>query len=162
MTIPVSHLQESQKLTADGLVDLYEITLKTKPVIVRVKNDDTVVWQGATWEGWPVLLQGDKRSADSEEARPTLRIHNPLGLFNPYARDGDLEYATVVRKRVLREHIDSDTNFYQQRMWFVARVREVTAGQAVTLELRSFHDGPLFLLPGRLYIPPEFPVVNLS
>lgn len=159
---PSEHVVESQKLTADALVDLFEIILKDQPVVIRLKNNDTVVWQGNQYEGWPIQLTGEKRTAEEELPRPRFQFMNPEGLFSKFAIRGDLNYATVRRKRVLLQHIENDTNIYQQAQWYVARVPEIISGQAVTLELRSFHDGPAYKIPGRVYLPPEFPAVNLA
>lgn len=158
---PASHLEESLKLTADALVDLFSIQLVTKPVTIRVKNDNTVTWQGNTYEGWPIQLSGDKMTADGEESRPSLIFANPYGAFNRFAQDGDLERATVIRRRVLREALEQDVGIFQQHMWYVSRVREVKSGEAITLELKQLTEGPLFKLPVRKYMPPEFRQVSL-
>src|SRR5690606_6307400 len=106
-------LREAQKLTADALVDLYQINLKFKPVTYLFKDGDTVTWQTKEYEGTAVRLTGDQRAADGEEARPSLQIMNPLGVFNKIALDGDLDMAVVTRKRVLRDHIDRDVNIFE-------------------------------------------------
>lgn len=162
MTTPESHVSEAHKLTADGLVDLFEITLQTVPVVLRYKNENSVTWQGNLYEGIAIRLAGDRRSADEEEARPTLTMMNPIGIFNPYVRAGYFDLATVVRKRVLRQHLEADVNLYEQRMWFVSRPRELIANQGLTLEMRNMSEGPNFFLPVRQFIPPEFPSVTLA
>jgi len=160
--IPLTHIQESQKLTAaDAQVDLYQITLKNKPVTFRFKNNDTVLWRGNEYEGLACQLTGDTRLADGEESRSSLRIMNPFGVFNMPARAGDLDLAIVTRKRVLRQHIDSNANIFEQRMWYVGRVVDLVAGQSISLELRNMTEGPGFQIPVRMYIPPEFPMVSL-
>lgn len=161
MSTPVSHIAESQKLTADALVDLYQITLKDSPTVFRFKNDNTVTWRGNEYEGMACKLSGDSRTADGEESRASLQILNPLGIFNLPAMAGDLDLAVMIRKRVLRQHIDSNTNIFEQRMWYVGRVRELISGQSITLELRNMTEGANFQIPVRMYIPPEFPLVSL-
>ncbi len=158
---PLTHIQESQKLTADAQVDLYEITLKQLPVIYRFKNNDTVTWRGYEYEGTAARLQGDTRLADGEESRASLQILNPMGVFNLPAIDGDLDLATVVRKRVLRTHLDGNVNIFEQRMWYVGRISELLSGQSITFELRNMSEGPSFQIPARMYIPPAFPLVTL-
>lgn len=162
MSAPSQHLTEALKLEADAIVDLFEIQLKTKPVVLRVKNNNTVSWQGQTYEGMPLTLTGDKRTSDGEEARPTFMFANPLGAFNTYAAQGDFDRAIFIRKRVLRTEMEANINRFQPAMWYVARVREIKSGVGITLELRSMHEGQTFKIPARMYMPPEFPTVSLG
>lgn len=158
---PYSHIEESQKLTADAPIDLYQITLKNKPVTFRFKNNNTVTWRGNEYEGIACQLTGDTRLADGEESRASFRIMNPFGVFNMPALAGDIDLAVVTRKRVLLQHIESNANIFEQRMWYVGRVAELISGQSITLELRNMTEGPGFQIPVRMYIPPEFPMVTL-
>jgi phage-related protein len=160
-TAPVSHLQEAQKLTADALVDLYTVSLKNLSVVFRFKNDDTRTWLGQTYEGMACRMSGDDRSADGEESRPLLQIMNPFGIFNSAARKGQLDLATVTRKRVLFQHLEGNVNIAETRMWYVGRIRELISGQSISLELRNMTEGANFQIPCRQYIPPEFPMVSL-
>lgn len=158
---PVTHLEEAQKLTADALVDLYTVILKSDPIIFRFKADDTVSWQGQTYEGMACRMTGDSRSSDGEESRPTLQVMNPLGIFNSAAVQGKLDLATVIRRRALRQHVLDNVGIYEQRMWYVGRIRELISGQSITFELRNMTEGANFQIPCRMYIPPEFPMVSL-
>lgn len=159
---PVSHLQESQKLTADAIVDLYTITLKNDPVIFRFRDGPTVTWQGHMFEGMACSLTGDTRTAEGEESRPTLRIMNPLGIFNEAALNHQIDLAVVKRQRILRQHLESNANIYEQRLWFVGRVQELISGQLVSLQLRNMSEGPNFQIPVRTYNPSDgFPTVSL-
>lgn len=160
-SVPLTHIQESQKLTADAQIDLYQITLKDSPTIFRFKNNDTVTWRGNLYEGMACRLQGDTRLADGEESRASLQVMNPFGIFNMPALVGDLDLATVVRKRVLRQHLDGNVNIFEQRMWYVGRISELISGQSITLELRNVTEGPAYQIPVRMYIPPQFPLVSL-
>lgn len=160
-TAPVTHLEEAQKLTAEGLVDLYTVTLKTVSGVFRFKNDNSVTWRGNLYEGMASRISGDSRNSDGEESRPLLTVMNPLGIFNDAALAGHLDLATVVRQRVLGKHITSNTNISENRMWYVGRIRELISGQSITLELRNMTEGPNFQIPCRMYIPPEFPMVSL-
>lgn len=161
MTNPASHLIESQLLTADGEVDLFKLVVNVGGAIMYFKNDDTVTWQGNTYTGMAVRMTGDTISADGEESRPTVQIMNPFGVFNDAVMTGKIEKSIITRSRVLRRHIDNNSNIKQQRMWYVGRVKELISGQSVTLELRSMTEGPNFQIPVRMYIPPEFPTVSL-
>lgn len=161
MTAPQSHLEEGLKLTADAEVDLFEIILRNLPVTYRFRDGATVTWQGNVYETMACHLSGDMQSADGEEARPLLRIMNPLGIFNEAVINGDIDLAVVKRKRLLRAHLDADTNIFDQRMWYISRPRELISGQSLSLELRSMSEGAAFQIPVRIYMPPEFPFVTI-
>lgn len=158
---PISHMADAQKLTADSHVNLYEIQLRTEPVTLRFTDGPTVTWQGHEWEIFGIAISGEKRSADDQETRPTLQVINPDGLFNTLIRQRLLDRATVIRKRVLGQHITANVPIYQQNMWYVSRVADVTAGQSITVELRVMSEGPNVRIPARQFIPPDFPMVRL-
>lgn len=158
---PPTHLTEAQKLTADAIVDLFTITLVSGGIIYRFKDGETTTWQGNLYEGLPNQMPGDKRSSGNEEGRPILRVVNPEGVFNEVALTGQLDRATVVRKSVLRDHMLANVNIFQQRMWYVERVKELIPGKMLGLELRAMTDLPNIQVPVRMYIPPEFPTVSL-
>lgn len=159
---PIEHLTESQKLTADAYVNLYEIQLKTEPVILRLSDSVTRTWQGQNWEMFGVAISGEKRSADGEETRPQLQFINPEGVFSTLVRQRLLDRATIIRYRVLRSHYENDVQIYQRRMWYISRIANVTAGQSITAELRVMTEGPNSRIPARQFIPPEFPMVRLG
>ena len=161
MSVPTSHIEEAEKLTADALVDLYTMALVDGVTVFRFKNNDTVTWQGNVYEGLACKLSGDARSADGEEQRASLSIMNPLGIFNMPAIAGDLDMAVLTRKRLLREHVDDNVNIFQQRMWYVGQVKDLISGQSITFQLRNMTEGPNFQIPVRMYTPPEFPLVTL-
>ncbi|RWM90014.1 MAG: hypothetical protein EOR84_22660 [Mesorhizobium sp.] len=162
MNKPQEHMTESQKLTADAFVNLYEIRLRTEPVILRLSDSVTRTWQGQVWEMFGVQLSGEKRSADDEESRPTLQLINPEGVFSTLIRRRLLDRATVIRYRVLRAHYEGDVNIFQRRMWYISRIASVTAGQSIQAELRVMTEGPNSRIPARQFMPPEFPTVRLS
>lgn len=161
MTTPQTHIDEGHKLSAVAMVDLYEIQLVGTAVVLRFKNENTATWQGYEWEGIAIKMSGDNRSADEEESRPVLQMMNPAGVFNAYVRAGYFDLARVIRKRVLRTHLEADTNLYDQRMWFVSRPREMITNQSLTLELRSLSEGVNFQIPVRMFMPPDFKAVTL-
>lgn len=162
MSTPSEHKRESQKLTADAIVNLYEIQLRTEPVTIRLCDTTTRTWQGDTWELYGIKISGEKRSADDEEARPRLQLMNPDGVFNELLRQRMLDRATVIRYRVLLQHIEADVPIYQRRMWYVSRISDYASTDTITAELRSMIEGPRARLPARQFIPPEFPMVRLS
>lgn len=162
MNTPLSHLQDAQKLTSDAYVDLYRLVLRNDPVTFRFKANNTVTWQGNTYEGMPISFSGEKRNSDGEQNKSALRIVNPYGIFDDALLNNKIDMAVVTRYRLLSAHVDSNVNIYQQRMWRVMKVVEWISGQSVTLELWNMTDGVNFMIPGRMYIPPEFPMVSFD
>lgn len=159
MTDPVSHVDEAVKLQADGYVDLFEAQLNPSG-IVRFKNDNQVSWQGHTYEALALQLGGVEMNGSDEESRPTLTIVNPKGMFSSFVLTGYLDKATIIRRRVLKQHIDSDTNLSVTRTWWVGRIAALNS-QRISMELRDMTEGPNFLVPARLFMPPDFPVVTI-
>jgi hypothetical protein len=87
---------------------------------------------------------------------------NPLGLWNTYVFGGYFEGSTIIHRRVLKPHLDSNTAISEDKYWRVSRVSNVVAGQTITLDLRSFMDGPSFAIPARRYMPDDgFPFVTI-
>lgn len=162
MSAPLDHLYEGEKLTADALVDLFQITLRDRQTIFRFRDGPSTTWQGHVYEGLACLLSGDERTAEGEESRPNLRLLNPVGVFNKPIREGLVERAIVIRRRLLRQHVENDVNIFEQRMWYVGRIRELISGQSLTLELRNMSEGPNYQIPVRMYTPDAgFPFVSL-
>lgn len=160
MTLPVSHAQESLKLTGDAYVDLYQIQLKNTSTYVRFTAREDITWQGNLYSSIGCSMSGDQLTAEGQEAKPSLTILNPAGIFNTFLQAGTLDLATVTRRRFLRNHVEANLTIYQQRMWYVSRIRDLISGQSFTIELRSMSEGPNFWIPARAYLPPEFPTVS--
>jgi lambda family phage minor tail protein L len=164
MGIPISHAVEGQKLTTIGFVDLYEIHMLSGARFF-CKNNDRVEWQDKTYEGWAVQLTGVETSADEQESRPTMvlanRTESRLSMFSPFIESGELDGATVYRRRILRNHLDSNLNVAQTRRWIVTRITSMN-DDIIALELRTPTEGTQFLVPARMYMPPEFPTVSLT
>lgn len=161
MAFPITHLEEAQKLSADAEIDLYTVTLRNDPIIFRAKMDDTVTWRGNVYEGMPIQLAGESETAEGDESRPILHVLNPLGIFNEAAFANKLDLAVVRRDRVLRAHLDANVAVSVVRRWYIARVRELISGQAISFELRSLTEGPNHQVPARQFIPPEFSHVSI-
>jgi lambda family phage minor tail protein L len=152
--------EDRVKLEADGIVELYRIDLATGGSLF-LKADDTVTWQGHEWEGTAIQLTGYTNSSDEEVSRPKLTVANPEGIFSAYVLSGVLEKSLVRQMRVLRTHILADLNIFTQRSWYISQVVSVNKTM-VQMELRNPIDGPNFLAPARMFLPPEFPAVSLT
>jgi phage-related protein len=157
---PESHLVEGQKLEADGEVLLFEIQLVSGSVI-RLKANDDVTYLGHLYEGMAIQLGGDGQSADSELNRPKLTIVNPEGAFSPAIDRGDLNKATVIRRRVLYADLIANRSVYQESSWTLSRVVALNK-QGASFELRGTGDQQFFVIPARQFVPPEFSQVSLS
>lgn len=157
---PVEHLEEALKLEADASIDLWEVRLRGVPLQYCFWNGPTRTWQGKTYEGLPCQLQGEVRSTDGQNARPTLMVHNPAKIFGVFAAEGYFDLAEFVRKRVLQQHFLADVALHEQRVWICARPSGVTNGM-LQLELRSPTDMPMWKTPRRTFSPPAYPFVTL-
>ncbi|MDH7796436.1 MULTISPECIES: hypothetical protein [unclassified Beijerinckia] len=164
MTIPASHVEESVKLTADAPVDLFEISLvgTPTPVALYLTNGPTVTWQGKDYEGNALKLSSIAQNASGEKPRPSLTLANPYGIYNPYVFAGHFDGASVTRHKVLRQHILANSNLTDTSFWYIGRIPQLIANQALVCELRLYTDGPEFKIPARMFIPPEFPFVKIQ
>lgn len=160
MSIPVEHIEESQKLVADGRVDLYRIVMLTNETIY-IKSENSVTWQGNFYEALAVVIAGVSRNVTGTSSRPSLTIVNPEGVFSPLVAQGLLERAIVTRYRVLHDHILADLPIAQRQSWRVNRITSLNS-QFVAMEMGDLSDGPNFLVPAGMFIPPTFPLVSLS
>ncbi len=156
---PSSHLQDAQKLSPDGVVNLFEISLKNGTVLY-LKDGDAVTYQGMNFESIAIHVTGLGRTASEENYRPKLAIANPEGIFSLYIQAGHLDNAEVKRYRVLRDDLDANNPVYMTSTWRVAKPVSVNKDMIV-LELRTALDGANFVLPGRIFSPPDFPQVSL-
>lgn len=158
---PEQHVIEAQKLTADALVDLYEVTLTDGVTYVRFRDGPQVTWQGKTYESMGARISGIQQSTDGAKMRPTLTVVNPAGIWNAFAHQGLIDGARVTRRQVLRQYLEEDIGLADSAFWYVSRIREIIKNQGATFELRALTDGPDLKIPARVYIPPEFPFVTI-
>ena len=161
MTLPTSHVEESLKLTSDGLVDLFKINIKNTSTFICFTTREPIKWDGDNYESVFCRLDGDSQNSDGQEVRPTLTIQNPEGVFTPYLLNGTLDLSLVTRYRVLRTHLEANIKISQRRLWYVSAVTNIISGQSFTLNLRNMSEGPTFWLPARTFSPPDFPSVSL-
>ena len=159
MMTPVEHLVENEKLVADGYVDLYEIELNNG-TFLHLKSNNTVKWQGIEWQGVPIQFDGYSSSSAESLSRPKLQMVNQNGTFSTFVRDGLLIRAKFKRIRVLYQNILNDVNIRQEQVW-IMWTPTVLNSKYIEFELRSPLDGPNFIVPARMYMPPEFPSVSL-
>lgn len=160
---PIEHIEDALLLQGDARPDLWEVTLKIPgaPTVYRFWNGPQITWQSNVYDGMASQLQGEERSSDGQAARPTLTVMNPSNIFGPFASAGYFDLAVVVRKRLLQAHLEANVNLFQTNLWICGRPIQVS-NQALSLELRSPLDIPVWLTPKRSYQPPEYPFVVLQ
>ena len=154
------HTNDSKKLTADSLVDLFKIILNDGVSCLYLHSGASITWQGNVWEGIGLKMAGVMNGSDEEVSRPTLNIMNPNGYFSAYIAGGSLNSATIIRYRVLGTNITNNLPIYLQQSWKMMRVMSLTRS-AIQLQLREDIDGPVFTIPARLFLMPDFPSVSL-
>lgn len=168
MTVTLEHKLDSQQMEADAYVDLFEIRLYPEGVMY-VCPTQSVFWQGNLYEYWGVQLTGVGNKSDEETARPKFSIANfaynvdqePIkGVFSALNVQNKIEGGTVIRRRLLKTHLDNDEDIKIEMRWRVARIASLRR-DIITLELRNYLDGPRFTIPARKFMPPEFPQVSL-
>jgi hypothetical protein len=175
-SIPDEHLEDAQKLIADGIVQLYEIKLANNTYL-HLKPDNSVQWNGETWAGLPILFEGYSTAQGDSYSRPTLSIANPdtINENDGNARStlsslvlptedypyGLLNRAIVNRYLVLYDDIVNDRPIYQKKTWVIWFIKTINKN-LIQVELRNPMDGVNFDVPARMYIPPEFPFVTFK
>ncbi|KGM36126.1 phage minor tail protein L [Inquilinus limosus] len=153
------HRVDAQKLTADGIVYLFKIELASGGTIY-LKADNTVTWQGNVYEGTAIKMDGVSNSVDDGNSRPKLQFANPDGAFSPFISQGSLDRAKVTRTRVLYDDLVNNRNVSSSQSWYVSRTIALNR-QYASLELRLTMDGPFFVVPARIFAPPDFPSVSI-
>ena len=159
--VPVEHMEDAQKLEADAYIDLFQIVLSDRTSKLYLKMNHDVTWQGNTYEGTGIKIDGVATYASEEVSRPKLSIFNPEGVYSALVDDGLLDGAKVIRYRVLKEDVDNDRPIYRAQQWKISRVSDLRVG-AIVFELRDLMDGQTFMVPYRMFIPPDFPTVSIS
>lgn len=161
--VPTSHIDDSQKLIADAEIDLFVLTPLAGGSLY-FKSDDDVTWQSNFYIGLPLMFSEGKQSSDSPPGQSRLTVGQEnidLSLFKPLVHDGLLDGALITRHIVLRDHIISNSNIKQTRVYRVVRVEAYSRSQ-VRLALSSTSDGTGFTMPHRQYLPPDFPAVLIE
>ena len=106
--------QDIQSLAPGAIVELFELDATSiGGTVVRFHNglnglSAPVVWQGNTYQPFPIEAQGFEYSGKGTLPRPTLRVANVTGLLGALVRSmDDLLGAKVTRKRTLAKYLDA-------------------------------------------------------
>ena len=158
-TVPAGQIEDAQQLVGDAYIECFRVDLYTGSSLF-LKSGHTETWNGNIWEGIALKLSGVGQYGDSQVSRPKFQIQNPDGSFSPFASEGAFDGAFVTRYRVLYEDLKNNLPIYSSQVWQVGRVSTLTR-VSLEVELRSFGDSPVFILPAGTYSPPTFPVVSV-
>lgn len=159
MSLPESHIVENEKLEAQAYVDLFQLEFRGGGTFYMKTNSD-ITWQGDDYTGWALQLDDIAQYASEERSRPTFTVANPEGIFSTFIQDGSFDRAELRRYRILKQHIESDSNVYQLRSFLLWKPK-LNNQNIISVELRTPSDGQQFNLPARRFMPPEFSYVSL-
>ena len=127
MAIPTAELQ---KLTDKSIIELYSITLVSAlhgstnvsrfHSGVGMNSNASIIWQGNTYDRFPVIAEGFEYVGRGTLPRPTLTVSNLLGTItalmataNTTTPFNDLQGAKLIRHRTMAQFLDA-ANFQQQ------------------------------------------------
>jgi len=164
MPAPQEHIAESQLLSPDAEIELYELTPSGSTAKIYFKNDNTVNWLGNEYTGLPLTFTGETFNAEGTAVQPQLMIGQPdvdLSMFKGLIWDGTLDNARIDRHKILLTHMINNQNIKQTLTYRVKRIDNYSASQ-ITMALATFSVAGPTKMPFRLYIPPAFPFVRLS
>lgn len=163
MTIPVEHIADSHKLTADGRVELFELTPSSTEGTIFFKSDNDYTYRSVPYHGIPVGLSGEKKSSDAGLTMPRMTIGQPdidISIFKPLVYDGFLDNAIIVRRAVLLDDMLNHRAIWELTTYRVKRVEEYGRSK-IQLQLATLSDSLGFSMPYRTFIPPAYPSVQM-
>tara|TARA_R100001086_G_scaffold194326_1_gene111236 strand:- start:606 stop:1178 length:573 start_codon:yes stop_codon:yes gene_type:complete len=187
MAIPVAELQS---LTNKSIIELYSITLVSalhgSTNVTRfhsgvgMKSNASIIWQGNTYDRFPVATDGFEFVGRGTLPRPTLTVSNVLGTItalmataNATTPFNDLQGAKVIRHRTMAQFLDaanfpsnqnpfgtpSSTTELPQEIYFINR-KTVENRDIVQFELVSVLDLEGVRAPKRQVTRKDFPAVG--
>lgn len=162
---------EIQSLSPSALIELFELDTTNLPDgAISYFHAGTnglqqpVVWQGNTYQPWPIESEGFDVSTKGTLPRPTVRVANINGLFSAEVKKfDDLVGSKVIRKRTFARYLDA-VNFpggvnpdadpnqhFPDELWFVER-KATENRYLIEFELSSAFDLEGVMLPKRQVI----------
>lgn len=164
MTIyPSEHITDSQILSPDAEIDLYELTPIGEVGVFRFKNDNTQSWLGNEYLGLPLEFSGESSNSEGSMPQPQLIIGETdidLSIFKALVFDGSIDGASITKHTVLLQNLLNNVNVKVTRSYRVKRVNDYSS-MRISLSLASFSPSGPSTLPFRQFIPPAFPFVRL-
>ncbi|ENJ4478058.1 phage minor tail protein L [Yersinia enterocolitica] len=166
--IPQNTLNEIIKVELSPRIDLWEFDLTPigdqRYFFCNEANEkgEAIVWQGRTYDLYPIQGCGFEMNGKGPSARPTIIVSNLFGLVTGMAEDmQSLVGAVVVRHRVYARFLDA-VNFKQGNpdadptqevvsRYVIEQLSELTAKTAIfVLANPTETDGTVF--PGRIML----------
>ena len=167
MAIPTAELQS---LSNKSIIELYSITLVSAlhgstnvsrfHSGVGMNSNASIIWQGNTYDKFPVIAEGFEYTGKGTLPRPTLTVSNILGTItalmatvNATTPFNDLQGAKFIRHRTMAQFLDaanfpsnqnpfgtpSSTTELPQEIYFIDR-KVVENREIVQFELASVLD----------------------
>lgn len=124
---------------------------------------DPIVWQGVTYEPWPIKASGFDKSGQGTLPRPKIQVSNFKGVISAEVQaNDDLVGCKITRKQTLARFLDAE-NFkdgnpnadpnqhFPDETWFVEQ-KTLETRETVEFELSSVFDLMGVQLPSRQII----------
>lgn len=160
--VPSSHITDSQKLEADGIVDLFELSPNAGGTLY-FKADDAITWLGNEYVGLPVKLSEISKNAENVSSMPKLVIGEEnidLSMFKPLIWDGHVDGAILIHKQILLDNLLANLNICEITTYRVKRPENYSRSRIV-LQLSTSSNAMNFSIPNQQYYPPDYPSVML-
>ena len=164
--LPESHREESMKLEARGIVELFQIEMR-RPLdgtvlTLNISPTNEKTWQGIVWNNdTPCHIAETGFTSTGEVVRPKFSIVNPDGTWSRYVHQKYADNAIVKRFRVLVPHLEDNLNIYQLSSWRLSKIVSLSKNLVVA-ELRTLLDGQTFKIPADTFRPPKYPTVSVQ
>lgn len=158
---PATHISDALKLQADGKVHFYEVN-SLGGATVYIKPDNDWTWRGDDYYGLPISLSGEKQATEGTPT-PKLTIgQQDLDLlpFKALIHGGNLDGAQIIRRKVLLDHVLSDSAISEDTYFRVKRIDSYSRS-TITLTLATFSSAIGQTIPFREYVTPDFPWVTI-
>ena len=167
MAIPTAELQ---KLSNKSIIELYTLTLVSAlhgstdvsrfHSGVGMNSNASIIWQGNTYDKFPIIAEGFEYTGKGTLPRPTLTVSNILGTItalmataNATTPFNDLQGAKFIRHRTMVQFLDaanfpanqnpfgtpSSTTELPQEIYFIDR-KVIENREIVQFELASVLD----------------------
>ena len=163
----MSIANEIQKLSPSAIVELFVLDATNMPDGERLyfhagtnQLTQPVVWQGVSYQPFPIEAEGFDKSTQGSLPRPKMRVANVDGMISALlAEEGDLVGCSVIRKRTFVRYLDAvnfiggnpdadpNQHFVDEKWWIEQKVSE--SFHAVEWELSSVFDLMGVQLPTR-------------
>lgn len=157
-----TNFEESQRLSPDGEVILFEIVTRTG-TSVFLKSGPPITYLGDTYESVPISISSEKRTAEEGNERPNLTIGGDDLDFNslkPALFSGQLDGGNVTKHIVELDDLLNNRNIKISMSYRIKQVQSYNRFK-INLILARFSPSSQTTIPYRKYMRPAFPHVQL-